>query len=106
MRKNKFIGCLFLVISIMFLNLVNVKAIPTTLGPIDQVGSRVEDSSCPSPSGSCYSMALKINQVNGSIATICTNYNKKTPAAGPATCTITEEWDEKTRYAVAAMGLH
>lgn len=78
-------------------NIICVKALPTTLGPIDQVGSNVTDS-CGG--NSCYGLALK---VSGSTPVLCTEYNKTTPAAGNATCSINSNWNEKVRYGVAAI---
>ena len=88
---------LVVILLIMFMNLTNVIGLSSSLGPIKQVGSRVMDN-CSS--GSCYGTALK---VSGSTPVICTEYNKETPAAGGATCSISSDWNEKVRYGVAAI---
>ena len=66
MRKN-FLLVVLLIVS-MFWNLTCLKALPSSLGPITQVGSKVDDSCA---SGNCYGLALK---VSGSTATLCTEY--------------------------------
>ena len=88
---------LIVMLVIVFLNFVYVRALPSTLGPIKQVGNKVLDN-CGGDS--CYGLALK---VSGSTAVICTEYNKLTPAAASAICTINNDWNEKVRYGVAAV---
>lgn len=95
MKKNHII--IVLILLLMCINIICVKALPATLGPIDQVGSKVMDN-CGGES--CYGLALK---VSGSTPVICTEYNKTTPAAGNATCSINSNWNEKVRYGVAAI---
>lgn len=97
MRNKRFISIISFVITIMFCNLICVNALPSTLGPMKQVGSKVDDSCA---SGNCYGMALK---VSGSTAALCTEYEKTTPAAGSAVCSITNDWSEQIRYSVAAI---
>ena len=94
MKKN-----LFLII-ILFLLIMPVKAaLPTTIGPISQVGNWVGDD-CGLGESQCYGMALKVS--NSTLPVICTQYNKTTPS-GVSSCTITPQWNEKIRYAVAAV---
>ena len=85
------------ILLVMFLNLICVKAISSSIGPIKQVGNYVSDT-CGYES--CYGMALK---VSGTTPAICTKYHKPTPALISATCSITSDWDEKIRYGVAAV---
>lgn len=97
MKNKKITIVLFLAIGLIFLNLGYVKALPSSLGPIKQVGNRVLDD-CGAEE--CYGLALK---VSSDTATMCTEYEKTSPAVGSATCTITNDWDEKVRYGVAAI---
>lgn len=88
---------IIVILVMIFFNIVCIRALPSTLGPIKQVGSKVMDN-CGGES--CYGLALK---VSSSTAVICTEYNKPTPAAASATCTMNNDWDEKVRYGVAAI---
>lgn len=78
----------------IFWGLNCVKAISDTLGPIKIVGPNVVDE-CDATH--CYAMPLK---TDGSSAVICTEYRQETPT--DLTCTLTDDWDEKVRYGVAA----
>lgn len=88
---------IIVILVMIFFNIVCIRALPSTLGPIKQVGSKVMDN-CGGES--CYGLALK---VSSSTAVICTEYNKPTPASASATCTMNNDWDEKVRYGVAAI---
>ena len=87
MRK-KIINYIF--VFIMLFSLSNIKALENSYGPITQVGSIVKDTN--------YFTSLKKSNSN---AIICTSFRDKAPIL--ETCKITNDWDEKTRYAVAAI---
>ena len=86
MKNKKIINYLFIMISLMFLNLNNIKA----LGEIRQVGSIVQDTN--------YFTSLK---VSGQNVIFCTSFRDKAPIL--QTCQVNNDWDERTRYAVAAI---
>ncbi len=102
MRKVKYI--LYLIVLFLIINVFsqNVQAtMPQTIGPIKQEGNHVMDSCGKSR---CYGTALKAYESGSEIVpVICTDYADETPAAGGATCTLTNDWDKKVRYAVAEL---
>ena len=94
-KRIKYLGVLLLV---MFLNVVYVNAaLPQTLGPIKQVGNEV---TITGSSGLHYGMTLKVSSSN---PVICTDFGEKSPVEISATCDINSDWDEKIRYAIAAV---
>ena len=94
MKKNLFL------VFILFLVIMPVKAaLPTSIGPISQVGNWVGDD-CGGGEDECYGMALK--KSGDSLPVICTKYDKSTPA-GVNSCTITGDWNRAVRYGVAAI---
>ena len=90
---------LFLIL-ILFLIIMPVKAaLPSSIGPISQVGSWVGDD-CGGSEDECFGMALK--KSGNSLPVICTKYDRSTPA-GVNECTITADWTPAVRYGVAAI---
>lgn len=93
-KRIKYLGVLLLV---MFLNMFYIKALPNTLGPIEQFGEEfvIEDGA-----GHYYGTTLKVVLP---FPVICTELDKKSPGKDLVTCTINSDWDEKIRYGVAAI---
>ena len=90
---RKFFSMIFILL-IIFINVKVVRAaLPNSIGPIQQIGSKIEDNLG-------YGMYLK---VGSGYATICTDYYKTTPAGNNVSCSITDQWDERIRYGVAAI---
>ena len=95
-RLRILFGFIF-VISLMFLNIREIKAFSSSLGTIRQEGSTVTASSG-------YGMALKVGTYNGAeIAVICTAYYDVSPAAKGVECTLNEERTGAVRAGVAAI---
>lgn len=92
MKKKRIINYLFIFISTVFFCLSNIKAFPNSLGPITQVG--VDEAT----NTSGYFTTLK---VSGENIIFCTKFLDTAPIG--QTCQINNDWDEKTRYAIAAI---
>lgn len=92
MKKVLKILCLVFIMFFVINTNVNA-ALPTSLTGIAQVGDTVRDSSG-------YGMALKVARDNNA-ALLCTDYSKYSPASRTDSCTITNDWSEKVRYAIA-----
>ena len=91
-KRIKYLGVLLLV---MFLNVFYVNAaLPDTLGPIKQVGDVV------------YGVGEEngvILEVSGDTPVVTTTPFGYPPSMGNSVCNKTDDWDERIRYAVAAV---
>ena len=116
---KKIYNLLFLIVLLVFVNLLEIKAdLPTTIGPIKQPGGTLRDDYCSAGDSDgdgkpdCYGVPLKAYVANGqTIVTICTDYDKVTPAKGynwenetGVSCTLSNnQWEEAVRYSVASI---
>ena len=95
MKKNKIV---FLIFICIFVSILEVNAIPDTIGPIIQPGTTLMDDV------SGYGVPLKAYNSNGqTIIAICTDYDRDTPAGRDISCNITDDWDQKLRYAIGTL---
>lgn len=106
MKKNIRLFFLVLIISIMYLSILDIKAaLPNKLGGIEQVPGTYTEDSCGS--GSCYAMPLKVytkidDQETTAAPIICTYYSGAVPAGKIMTKDNTG-WTYEIRYGVAAV---
>jgi len=108
--NNKVYNLIFISILLMFVNLLNISALPNTIGPIKHNGDpMVDQCSAEDENGDgypdCYGAQLKVYESqNQTIVTICTDYEKVAPAKGNnVSCNKTNDWEESIRYSVASV---
>lgn len=93
MKKLKFIYSLIFIIGLMFATNINVKAFPSSIGPIRQVAELHDNDGKP------YFFPLQVTG-DGYIV-LCTELDV-TVAVGQ-TCTLSDDWDNRTRAGIAAI---